>query len=798
MTGRRIIATMILCLSLSGLWQAGAQISQRTAIEYAKSAMKGGMSSADIKKELSALGLSTADLAKLQSQYGEELEDIGLADTRSHELNDEYADPDDTTAVSKGRMLKVKTPEDTSKIFGHNIFSSKRLTFEPNENMATPEDYKLGPGDQVIIDIWGASEASTKQTVSPEGSIIIPHVGQVQLGGLTIKAATQKIRKAVSARYSGIEGSNPASDISVTLGKIRTIQVSILGEVKAPGTYRLSSLTSLFNAIYRAGGVTELGTLRAVKVVRSGETVATVDIYNYLFNGDRGCDIPLKEGDAVIVPPYISLVTVDGSAKRPMMYELVEGETAGRLLEYAGGFAGDAYKSEVSVLRSNGREHEIFTVASDSFDTFTMADGDTLRVGQVIDRTANQVELQGAVYRPGFYEVGGSIATVRQLINHAEGLREDAYMDRAIIYRELPDLTKEVIPLDLKGIMDGTADDVILRRNDVISISAVNEMREEQTVTIMGSVRLPATYAYSENTSVEDLIYMAGGLLDGASTIKVDIARRVNDPESDATSDVLTQSFTVDVKNGLLINPKPFILKPFDVVSVRNNPVYNVQKMVTIEGEIAFEGDYAVLNTDDRISDLIERAGGLTPRAHIEGARLLRKLTDDEKDGIDASLKMIRRGGLLDTLAVADTLMESYYSVGVQLDKAMKHKGSDYDIVLKDGDRIQIPEYTGTVKIQGEVMYPNTVSYVSGKPLSYYISQAGGFSTNARRRNVYVVNANGTVSRLAGSTSKIEPGSEIFVPARPDRDGMSLTEILSLSTSTASLATMILAIIRYL
>ena len=797
MTVRRLTAAIILFLGLSGLWHAGAQISQRTAIEYAKSAMNSGMSSSDIIKELSSLGLSASDLAKLKSQYGEELEDIGLADTRSHELNEQFAEPDDTTS-SPGRLMKVKTPEDTSQIFGHNIFAAKRLTFEPNENMATPEDYKLGPGDQLIIDIWGASEASTKVVISPEGTIMIPRVGQLQISGMTIKAATQKIRKMVSSRFSGIEGSNPASDISVTLGKIRTIQVSVLGEVKAPGTYRLSSLTSLFNAIYRAGGVTEIGTLRAVKVVRSGETVATVDIYSYLFNGDRGCDIPLKEGDAVIVPPYVSLVTVDGNAKRPMMYELIEGETAGKLLEYAGGFAGDAFKKEVSVLRNNGREHEIFTVSSDNFDSFTMADGDTLRVSAVIERTANQVELQGAVYRPGFYEVGGDIATLRQLISHAEGLMEDAYTDRAIIYRELPDMTKEVIPVDLKGVMDGTSDDVVLRRNDIVNIQSIDEMRDERTLSIMGSVRFPATYSYSENTSVEDLIYMAGGLLDGASAIKVDVARMVNDPESEHTTDVLAESFTVDVKNGLLVNPKPFILKPFDIVTVRSNPVYNKQKMVTVSGEVAFEGDYAVLSTDERISDIIERAGGLSPRAHIEGARLLRRMTDDEKNGIDASLKMIRRGGLLDTLAVADTLMESYYSVGVRLDKALKHKGSDYDVTLKDGDRIIIPEYVGTVKIQGEVMYPNTVAYVSGKPLSYYISQAGGFSTNARRRNVYVVNANGTVSKLSGSTSMIEPGSQIFVPAKPEKDGMSLTEILSLSTSTASLATMILAIVRYL
>lgn len=774
---------------------ASAQMSQAAAIEYAKSQIQSGKSAKDIASQLTALGLSADDMKQLQDKYGENLENIESAD-RTHILNSKFVEADDTTGVEPTK-LKVHTPEDESNIFGHNIFAAKRLTFEPNENAATPEDYKLGPGDQLIIDIWGASETTIKAVISPDGAVLIPNIGQVQLNGLTLKAATQKIRKAVSKRYSGIEGANPASDISVTLGKIRTIQVNVLGEVKAPGTFRLSSLTTLFNAIYRAGGVTEAGSLRAVKLVRGGETVAVVDMYDFLFNGSRTGDLALKEGDAIIVPVYQSLVAVDGAAKRPMRYEMLEGETAAKLLDYAGGFAADAFKGEVTVLRTNGREHQTFSIKDKDMPAFAMADGDSLIIGTVIDRVANQVTVEGCVYRPGVYELGGDIATVRQLVAHAEGLREDAFMDRAIITRQKDDLSLQTIPVDLKGIMAGTADDIILKRNDVLNISAITDIKDYGTVSILGSVRNPGEFPFAENTTVEDLIYLAGGVLDGASTIKVDISRRVNDPESTQTTNIQAETFTVDIRNGLLVNPTPFVLMPYDIVSVRNNPVFNNQKMVTVEGEVPFSGDYVLLNVNDRISSIIERAGGLSPRAYIAGGKLLRRMSEEERKSTDASIKMIRRSGISDTLALADTLDESYYSVGVQLDKALNNPGSDYDVVLRDGDKIVIPEYDGTVRIQGEVMYPNSVSYIDGRNLHYYISQAGGFSPKAKKSAVYVVNPNGTVQK-AHSYSTLEPGSEIFVPQKPERKSASLTEIMSITTSSVSLMTMIIAIIRYL
>lgn len=793
-TIRYVVAVIVAFMLFQ--FSAGAQMTQAAAIEYAKSQIQNGKTPKDIAAQLSALGVSAEDMKQLQEKYGENLENIEEADDRTHVLNPKYVEPEDTAGVEKSKF-KVHTPEDESDIFGHNIFASKRLTFEPSSNMATPDDYKLGPGDQLIIDIWGASETTIKAVVSPDGAILIPHVGQVQLGGLTIKAATQKIRKTVATRYSGIEGANPASDISVTLGKIRTIQVNVLGEVKAPGTFRLSSLTTVFNAIYRAGGVTETGSLRAVNVVRGGETIAVVDMYDFLFTGNSSGDIPLKEGDAVIVPVYQSLVTVDGSAKRPMRYEMLEGESAAKLLEYAGGFAGDAYKGEVTVLRTNGREHQTFSVKDRDMASFAMADGDSLIIGSAIERIANQVTVEGCVYRPGAYELGGDIATVRQLIDHAEGLREDAFLDRAIIKRQKDDLSRQTIQVDLKGILAGTADDIILKRNDTLNVSAITDIVNYGTLSILGSVRNPGEYPYADNTTVEDLIYLAGGILDGASTVKVDISRRLNDPESLEPTNVQAESFTVDIRNGLIMNPVPFVLKPYDIVSVRNNPVFNTQKMVTIEGEVPFSGDYVLLNVNDRISSVIERAGGLSPRAYIAGGKLLRKMSEEERQSAVSSMKMIRRSGISDTLAMADTLAESYYSVGVQLDKALKNPGSDYDVVLRDGDKVIIPEYDGTVRIQGEVMYPNSVSYIEGRRLHYYITQAGGFSPRAKRRAVYVLNPNGTVEK-AHSCSTLEPGSEIFVPQKPERKSASLSEIVSVTSSTVSLATMILAIIRYL
>lgn len=788
------------------LWQcpADAQMTQTAAIEYARTQMQNGKSAKDIAAQLTSMGLSLDDMKQLQEKYGENFETLEDED-RTHELNSKFVEKEDTTGVEPTK-LKVNTPEDESNIFGHNIFASKRLTFEPNQNASTPESYQLGPGDQLIIDIWGASETTIRQVISPEGTILIPHVGQIQLNGLTIKDATRRIRKAVSARYSGIEGANPASDISVTLGKVRTIQVNVLGEVKAPGTFRLSSLTTMFNAIYRAGGVTETGSLRAVRLTRDGETIAVVDMYDYLFTGNNGGDMPLKDGDAIIVPVYQSLVAVDGAAKRPMRYELLEGETAAKLLEYAGGYAADAYKSEVTVLRTNGREHEIFSVKGRNLDSFHMADGDSLIIGYAIERTANMVSVEGSVYRPGKYELGGSIATVRQLIDHAEGLREDAFLDRAVITRQREDLSLQMVPVDLRGIINGTVDDVILKRNDVLKVSAITDIKDYGILTIVGSVRNEGDYPFAENTTVEDLIFLAGGILDGASTVRVDISRRVNEPESLQTSNVQAESFTVDIRNGLMVNPKPFVLQPYDIVSVRNNPVFNTQKMVTVTGEVAFDGDYVLLNANDRISSVIERAGGVSPRAYLAGGKLMRRLSDEERTKSARSSRMIQRSSgitdtlalaLVDTLATGDSLEVTYYTVGVNLDKALKNPGSDYDVVLRDGDKIIIPEFDGTVRIQGEVMYPNAVNYIKGNGLRYYITQAGGFSQRAKRRGVYIVNANGTVAK-ANSFSQIEPGSEIFVPSRPDKKGASLTEVMSLTTSTVSLATMIIAIIRYL
>ncbi|MCQ2164912.1 MAG: SLBB domain-containing protein [Bacteroidales bacterium] len=805
MKRNRIFYFIVSIASALLLWQcpAGAQMTQSAAIEYVKSQMQTGKSTKDIASQLTSMGLSTDDLKQLQEKYGENFEEME-EDDRFHTLNKKYVEKDDTLGVETSK-LKVPTPEDESNIHGHNSSAAKRLTFEPDQTAAPPDNYKLGPGDQLIIDIWGASETTIKQVISPDGALLIPHVGQIQLGGLTIKEATRKIRKAVSTRYSGIEGANPASDISVTLGKVRTIQVNVLGEVKAPGTFRLSSLSTLFNAIYRAGGVTETGSLRAVRLTREGETIAVVDLYDFLFTGNSSGDMPLKDGDAIIVPVYQSLVTVDGAAKRPMRYELIEGESAARLLDYAGGFAADAYKGEVTVHRTNGREREIFSIRDKNLESFHMADGDSLVIGTAIDRNANMVSIEGCVYRPGSYELGGDIATLRQLIEHAEGLREDAFLDRAIITRQREDLSLQTVAVDLKGILAGTSEDVILRRNDLVNVSAITDLKDYGIMTIVGSVRNAGDYPFAENTTVEDLIYLAGGILDGASTVKVDISRRVNDPESLQTSNVQAESFTVEIRNGLLVNPKPFILKPYDIVSIRNNPVYNNQKMVTVTGEVAFDGDYVLLNANDRISSVIERAGGVSPRAYLAGGKLMRRLSDDERSKSLRSSRMMQRSGitdtlslaLVDTLATGDSLEVTYYTVGVNLDKALKNPGSDYDVVLRDGDKIIIPEFDGTVRIQGEVMYPNAVSYIKGNNLHYYITQAGGYSQKAKRRGVYIVNPNGTVAKANALTS-IEPGSEIFVPSKPEKKGASLTEVMSLTTSTVSLATMIIAIIRYL
>ena len=569
-------------------------------------------------------------------------------------------------------------------------------------------------------------------------------------------------------------------------------KINVMGEVMVPGTYRLSSFSTVFHALYRAGGISNIGSLRNIRVMRGGKQVAAVDVYDYILKGKLDDDIRLEEGDVIIVPPYDMLVDIEGNVKRPMYYEMKQGETMATLIRYAGGFAGDAYTEEVRVIRRTGRENRLFSVQESDYVGWKLEDGDAVTVGAILDRFANRVEIRGSVYRPGMYELGGTLNTVKDLVARANGLTGDAFQNRVLLTREREDLTHEVIAIDLAALLAGRVPDIPLQREDVLVIPSIHELEAKGAFTVSGEVTRPGIYPYVENTTLEDLLVQAGGLLESASTVKVDVSRRIKDPESTEPGSELSKIFTFSVKEGYVIDGTPgFVLEPFDVVEVRRSPGYQVQRRVTIAGEAVFAGGYTLIEKNERLSDLVKRAGGLTPDAYVKGGRLIRQMNEEERAQRQAALDMALMNAGSDSISVAKLRLSDRYTVGIELDKALANPGSDYDVVLREGDYLYIPEYISTVKITGEVQYPNTVTYLAGKGTSYYIEQAGGYGKMAKKRRAYVVHMNGTVSRLKRfRRNKIEPGSQIIIPSKKERKGVNIAEIMALTTSAASIGTM--------
>lgn len=773
---------------------AYCQMSDEAVVKYALEGRQSGKSDQQIGKELLARGVTPEQVERLKQKYEDSRtssETVASDQVISGQRRERPRSSSDTLAVE---IPPVPDPAergaDSRAVFGRNVFRSRALTFEPNENQATPENYRLGPGDEVIIDIWGENERSLREEISPEGNIMVEQVGPVYLNGLTIKEANAKLRGVFGQIYAGVSGDSPASEVRVTLGRLRTIQVNVMGEVEMPGTYRLSSFATVFHALYQAGGVTDIGTLRNIRVLRSGREVASVDIYKYLFHGDSKDDIRLEEGDIVLVPSYDLLVEVTGCVKRPMRYEMEAGEPLSQLLAYAGGFTGDAYGREVRVVRTMGREHELFNVDSVGYGTFALMDGDSVAVGRVLDRYANRIEVQGAVYRPGMYELGEGTHTVRELIGRAEGLREDAFRGRALLFRERDDLTPEIVAVDLEGVLSGRLTDISLRRNDVLVVSSVHDLEDRGGFTIGGEVARPGVYPYAAHTTVEDLIVQAGGLLDGASTVKVEVSRRLKDPKSTTPSNGVGKVYAFSLKEGLVVDGEAgFELAPFDVVEVRRSPGYQPQRQVVLDGEVVFTGNYTLIRKNERLSDLVKRAGGITDDAYVRGGRLIRRMNEEERAIRDAALRAAQQNRGADSVSLEKLMADDYYAVGIELDKALSNPGSDYDVVLREGDRLVVPEYVSTVKINGDVMYPNTTVYLKDKRVKYYIAQAGGYGARAKRNKAYIVYMNGRVARVKGR-AKVEPGCEIIVPSKRDRKRMGIAEILGLTTSAASIGTM--------
>ncbi|MEG1659099.1 MAG: SLBB domain-containing protein [Bacteroides sp.] len=801
---RRFIALFFLIFTFSGAILA-QQLSDEQVIQYVKDGQKQGKSQKQMTSELMRRGVTKEQVERIKTKNEESQNADVTSKMTKNQKRERYTDStqkarytdstqkiagDSLTEMESKARQPIEIEEPTKKIFGRNIFTSRNLSFEPNANMATPVNYRLGPGDEVIIDVWGASENMIRQTISPEGSIQVSTIGPVYLSGMTIKEANAYLQREFTKIYSGISGNT--SQVQLTLGKTRSIQINMMGEVGVPGTYTLSSFSSVFHALYSAGGVNSIGSLRSIQVMRGGRKVADVDVYDYILKGKMNDDIRLMEGDVILVPPYDCLVDISGKVKRPMYYEVKKRETISTLLKYVGGFTGDAYTKTIRLLRLTGREKQIFNVDEMDYSIFKLNDGDVLTVDSVLDRFENRVEVRGAVYREGMYQINGGVNTVKQLIQKAEGLRGDAFLDRAQLQREHDDLTLELIPIDLKGMLNGTVVDLPLLRNDVLYIPSIHELREEGMLTIHGEVARPGSFLFAEKTTIEDLVIKAGGLLESASTARVDVSRRIKDPKNIETSNIISKTFTFELKDGFLINgDKNFYLEPFDEVYVRRSPAYQKQRNVAVDGEVLFSGSYSLTNKNERLSDLVNKAGGITVSAYIKGARLLRKMTEEELRR-KADVLRLTHSGNKDSVSVEQLEVSDFYAVGINLDRALAAPGSDDDMVLREGDMLFVPEYVSTVKINGAVMYPNTVSYDKNKKLSYYINQAGGYGDRAKKKRAYVIYLNGSVSRLKSGNSKlIEPGCEIVVPTKSDKKRMSPAEILGMGSSAVSLATMV-------
>lgn len=773
---------------------AAAQMSDDAVVEYVKDGIANGRSQNEMAMELAAKGVTREQVERIRNASQAGVLTGNAARTageqeRARRMNDGMME---TPAVKVNDVLEDVIEPEATPVFGRNIFTNDNLTFAPSTNLPTPEDYRLGPGDEVIIDIWGNNQATIRQTISPDGTINIPDIGLVSLNGMTIRQADSYMKRKLGQIYS-VDGEDAKSEIKLTLGNIRTIQVNLMGEVAVPGTYYLSSLSNLYHALYRAGGVSDLGSLRDIQLVRKGKKVASVDVYDFIMNGKTPDNINLEEGDIIVVPAYASLVEVAGNVKRPMTYELRDGETVASLLDYAGGFSGNAYKENVRVVRQNGKEYQVYTVDAPDYASFVLEDGDELTVGQILDRYANRIEVKGAVYRPGIYQLGNGVSTVSQLIAKADGLKGDAFTNRALIHREREDLTLEVISVDVKGILNGTAADIELQKNDVLYIPSIHDLSDIGDITVEGEVARPGAFVFADNTTLEDAIMMAGGLLESASTVKIDVTRRIKDASSTSQSENIAEVFTFSFKDGYVLDGEPgFVLQPYDYIYVRRSPSYTEQISVEVRGEVVFPGTYNISRRTERLSDVITKAGGINQWAYVKGARLSRKMDEEEKARLQSTLEVM--DSAKDSIDVSTLATAERYYVGIDMEAALAKPGSDVDLVLREGDVLIVPQYNNTVKISGNVLYPNTVTYRPDMTVNDFVTMAGGYGFRSKKNKAYIIYMNGTVSRARRySKGVVEPGCEIVVPKKRERKG-ALQEVLGVATTASSLATMMATI----
>jgi len=815
---KRIVFSMMLTLMSVGAFAQGMSDSQ--VADFIAREATAGSSQAQIVTKLMQKGVQIDQIRRVRNQYDKQRSESGMeanaagstggsdrmrqnyTGSTTQELNtakvgttgEIYANASDEQAQVEHDVQATSGASEATgkKIFGHDIFRRGGISFEPNMNIATPQNYVLGPGDQVIVDIYGASQKTLQLTVSPEGEITVPGYGPIYVQGMSVASAQAKIRSTVGARYS-------SSNLKVSLGNTRTIMVNIMGEVSSPGTYHLSAFSTVFHALYMAGGIKNTGTLRNVKVYRNGNLVTIVDIYEYILNGRLAGNIRLQEGDVIQVGLYDCLVGITGNVKRPMFYEMRKNESVATLLKYAGGFTGDAYRKMVHLTRQTGERYTVYNIDEFEMTSFQVDDGDAVVVDGMLNRYENMVEIKGAVFRPGKYQLGKDVTSVRTLLKSAEGVTEDAMTNRGVLHRLKADRSLEVIAVDIKGILAGSSPDIPLANEDVLFIPTEADLRQQRTLTITGEVMSPGNYQFADNTTLEDLIIEAGGLTDAASVARVDVSRRIRDPKSTNAPREISKTFTFGLKDGFVVDGTPgFILEPYDVVHVRRSPGFKTPRNFTVTGEVVYEGAQTMTTKNMRLSDAIKLAGGLTDQAYPKNARLERVMNADEKARRDFLIEQVRKQAGIrssDSIAVSQLALSNTYPVGIYLDKALANPGCEEDIILREGDRIVVPEYISTVKVSGNVMYPNTVSYKPGKDYKYYVNQAGGFGNHSKKRKTWVIYPNGTMAQV-GHGAKIEPGCEIVVPMKPEPKAGLVQQWVAVAQSVASMSALLVIMIK--
>lgn len=762
------IQTLFIMLCCMGTLPVAAQsMSDTQVLEYVKQGLKEGKDQRVLATELARKGVTEEQARRVKELYDKQnntaTDDISGTAKAEARLREQVGD-DSVVLMENNPKSEDVVQED--QVFGRNIFNTRNLTFEPSINIATPPNYRLGPGDEVIIDIWGASENTIRQQISPDGTINIGELGPLYLSGMTVEKAQDFLTKELRKIYSDTN-----NQIRVTLGNTRTIQINVMGEVVQPGTYALSAFSTVFHALYRAGGVNDIGSLRKVQLVRNGKKMATIDVYDFIMHGKTQDDIRLEEGDVVIVPTYESLVQISGNVKRPMRYEMKNGETVETLIGYAGGFTSDAYTKSLRMVRQNGKEYQVNTIDDKDYASYRLSDGDMVTAEAILDRFTNKLEIRGAVYRPGIYELNDNVNTVKALIARADSLTDDAFTTRAVLYRLRDNMTREVKQIDVAALINGTIPDIVLQRNDVLFIPSIHDINDWGDVEIAGEVIAPGTYPYADNMTLEDLVIAAGGLKESASLVRVDVARRIKNPTSAEDTKEIGEMFTFSLKDGFVVDGEPgFVLQPYDHVYVRRSPAYSEQKNVAIDGEILYGGTYTLTSKDERISDLVKKAGGTTQFAYVRGAKLVRRANANELQRMQDVVVLLRRqmgDERVDSLGIK---VDSTFSVGIDLEAALKAPGSDADIILREGDVVVVPKYNNTVRINGAVMQPNVVSYKQGKDVKYYIGQAGGYNQVAKKNKKYIIYMNGQIAAVKRrGKNLVEPGCEIIVPNKIGR-----------------------------